>query len=131
MSCESCKYFHKIGRRTNGEWVWSKNEGGWFLGWCQYLPPIALSDGKTKWPTVPESEGCGQYSEKHIPSWYKRQYEDACYTVGKLSKEVARYKVLHKAIGELGPLVGKKKSAVRLQIIKAIQCKLAEKGRTK
>jgi len=127
MSCRNCEYFSPRGNYVKGRFVQNENSSGVKLGWCQFYPPTgAVCDENKKkiennWPVVAETERCGQEKTKTAEYCYVDWYEDVLMANYKLRKQLENRKELHKAVGELGPLVGLKTSSVRLRIVAAVK----------
>lgn len=121
MSCGTCEHFSKRGTHVDGVFVQGKDSRGNKTGWCQYNPPVNLKGVLNNWPTVSTDEYCGHYKETYTPSCYRRWYSEAARTCEQQKSQLLQRKELHKAVGELGPLVGKKTNSVRLKIVTAVK----------
>lgn len=125
MSCKYCIYYSVRGNYVDGKFVQITSDDT-KSGWCQYNPPNGSNSNRSYdcWPIVSEDEECGKYKEVSTPRWYKTYYYDVRKENSMLKKRLLYYKELHNAVGELGPLVGKKTNSTRLQIVKAIKKEL-------
>ena len=132
MTCKNCIHYSARGKYEDGIFVQNITRVGTInsapteatkTGWCQYGPPLGSREQKNvnDWPIVTEDERCGKFEEEPTPSYYKHWYYDVCKNVEIAERKLKQSRMLHEAVGELGPLVGKKTNSVRLQIIKAVK----------
>ena len=121
MICKTCIYFSPRGCNEDGRWKQNTDSDGTKTGWCQFNPPTG-----DKWPTVSEDERCAQGKEEEVGKWYIEWYHAEIYKNRILRKRIEQHEALHMAVGELGPLVGKKTNTIRLNIVKAVKAALTK-----
>lgn len=123
MRCEDCLYFSARGDTENGKFVQNTTDEGIKTGWCQYGPPLSgrSSNKVSDWPTVKIIDRCGKFEQTVTLGHYERWYYEERKLRRRVERRLKQRELLHKAVGELGPLVGKRTNSVRLQIVEAVK----------